>query len=68
MVTGMFALATVLLLLLLGLGAAQTNDGRPADLAATETSPNDLSLLSDEELLAELERRKAELALLPKSL
>uniref|UniRef100_A0A7S2TAQ3 mannan endo-1,4-beta-mannosidase n=1 Tax=Chloropicon roscoffensis TaxID=1461544 RepID=A0A7S2TAQ3_9CHLO len=62
MVTGMFALATVLLLLLLGLGAAQTNDGRPADLAATETSPNDLSLLSDEELLAELERRKAELA------
>ena len=70
MVTGMFALATVLLLLLLGLGAAQTNDGRPADLSATETSPNDnaipsfemLMSASDEELLAELERRKAELA------
>ena len=66
----------VLLLLLVGLLAAgpavraQTNDGRPADLSATETSPNDnaipsfemLMSASDEELLAELERRKAELA------
>ena len=72
----MAKLCAVLLLLLVGLLAAgpavraQTNDGRPADLAATETSPNDdaipsfemLMSASDEELLAELERRKAELA------
>ena len=73
---GMAKLCAVLLLLLVGLLAAgpavraQTNDGRPADLSATETSPNDdaipsfemLMSASDEELLAELERRKAELA------
>ena len=72
----MAKLCAVLLLLLVGLLAAgpavraQTNDGRPADLSATETSPNDdaipsfemLMSASDEELLAELERRKAELA------
>ena len=72
----MAKLCAVLLLLLVGLLAAgpavraQTNDGRPADLAATETSPNEdaipsfemLMSASDEELLAELERRKAELA------
>ena len=72
----MAKLCAVLLLLLVGLLAAgpavraQTSDGRPADLAATETSPNDdaipsfemLMSASDEELLAELERRKAELA------
>ncbi|QDZ23893.1 glycoside hydrolase [Chloropicon primus] len=50
-----------------GVGGQEDLSGRPTDLEATETSPNDLSFetlmsASDEELMAELERRKAELA------
>jgi len=56
--------ALAIVLLLASAARAQEDDAIGAGgLEATETSPNaDLSTLTDEELMAELERRKAELA------